>query len=830
MAQQGGPPVYVLLTNPAKRTVVAWARVREIQEVTRGSGEKWSVLRLEKHPFPAPVALAGNTTLANHVAWLRNGVAAAFKQNNVQEISGAEFAAFIAAARQDGLPPAGLPAAFAEMRRDPRWQFQIQLRRTRAAQLRTLLAVPEAVTLDLFNHEVWVFSSKTLLRGKDIGPTGIAESVLLAPDQVADLQRGLETGELELHGNYLWGSAARVYGAQLTSAGVEEKTGNIRRALSILNNPSLAPIAKAEQIEAITGFGRNSSTGLVMVFHPAEFAIYNQQSQAAMEKLGYQVGTLAEFEDVAHKLKDAVGAEDYLELDLFLWLVNNNQISMGVTMSLIDAAYATLQEEEGDPLSLSDLLQRAGQKGSVGSGQMPSLTAFRSALLQDARFAEASPNLWKLAESPGPVSIVDSGIWRIHLPREYWREARAAGVIAIEWPPDSTNRSVQAFKRIKVGDRVVAYVQGGTIGGLGRVTRAYYDVRETPDGNQALFGGNLPQRIGVEWADALPEPVDLLDVFRRGEQAALYNRLKNPHTVIPLAPEYYQTLLQLLGLPGDPFDDEEPQLPTAWARLATYAEFASGIDANGEPPDAILARARAVDRITDTDLNPSVDADDLVEQLRQFRLLASTENGGYKPQAYVTGDPAALLRLMALALLVREAGAAGGYMLPARTILAGWSADQPATVESFAPVLSRTDAARLFDWYVEAGLVAREGQTWQPMADALQPVAGTDPASRTYNEFLSTLQEELAGTLHPDLPPADGPLPAATDFEAGLRELGEDLLFDTAVVRRIYRSLRAGRHVILSGPPGTGKTELAKRLPHSCGGRHPKPSAAWGWI
>jgi hypothetical protein len=699
------------------------------------------------------------------------------------------------------------------MRRDPRWQFQIQQRRTRAAQLRTLLADPDAVTLDLFNREVWVFASKTLLRGQDIGSTGLLESMELPAGRIAELQQALNTGELELHGNYMWGSAARVYGAQLTRAGVEEKTGNIHRALALLNNPRLKPIAKAEEIQLIAGFGRNSSTGLVMVFHPTEFAIYNQQSQPAMKKLGYDVPTLEAFEAAVHTLKDALGAEDFVELDLFLWLVNNDIISVGVTMSLIDAAYAVLQEEEGDPLPLADLLQRAGQQAPAGAGPLPSLTAFRSTLLQDARFVEAGPGLWKLAL--GPVAPADSGIWRVHLPREYWRDARAAGVIAIDWPPDLTNRSVQAFKRIKVGERVIAYVQGGTIGGLGRVTRAYYDVRDTPDGNQALFGGKFPQRIGVAWADAVPEPVDLLDKFRSGAHQALYNRLKNPHTVVPLAPEHYQTLLQLLGLRADPFDDEESRLPTAWTRLATYAAFARRLDPAGETPEALLGRARTLDATPDTALDPTVDADGLVEQLRQFRLLRSTEAGGYTAQPYVAGDPAALPRLMTLALLVREvaAGESAGYTLPARTILAHWATDRAGTVDSFAPALSRSDAARLLDWYAEAGLVVRDGPAWQFVADALQPVPGTDPTSQAYNEFLTTLQADLAGTLHADLPPADGPLPAATDFDAALRELGAEFLFDTAVVRRIYRSLRAGRHVILSGPPGTGKTELAKRLP-----------------
>ena len=36
-----------------------------------------------------------------------------------------------------------------------------------------------------------------------------------------------------------------------------------------------------------------------------------------------------------------------------------------------------------------------------------------------------------------------------------------------------------------------------------------------------------------------------------------------------------------------------------------------------------------------------------------------------------------------------------------------------------------------------------------------------------------------------------------------------ELLIDRSTILRIYRSLIAGHHVILSGPPGTGKTNLA---------------------
>lgn len=220
-----------------------------------------------------------------------------------------------------------LSSAFAKFHNDPVEQLRVHIRRKRAKQLRKLLANVDAIDLDTFNRDVWAFESSTRLDGEDL------KNKLFSPQFFDEefrerIRHALDNGILELHGNYIWGSGAAIFGPALKITN-EERLQNVREALHIVNDATLPPVEKVKQICSIAGFGHNIATGLVMVYHPGEFAIWNKQSKEALKKLGYDANDLSSFQAYTRTLCEDLGADDFLELDWFLYLINQDSIQIG---------------------------------------------------------------------------------------------------------------------------------------------------------------------------------------------------------------------------------------------------------------------------------------------------------------------------------------------------------------------------------------------------------------------------------------------------------------------------------------------------------------------
>jgi len=298
--------------------------------------------------------------------------------------------------------------SFAAFQQNPLDRFKVNVRRTRADQLRKLLSNSALIDMQTFQYEVWNIENKTYLRSRNInlrifeGPAVFASTIeqLLGQNMVTlpELETALASGDLELHGNYIWVQGTNLYAPRIRDE--QQKLMNIRTALEILNNTSLTPTQKALRIDAVPGFGENNATGLVMLFHPGEFALVNPVSKGELKKLGVNITSSTSLEVIQselHSLKEALGASDFLELDWFLYLRSQGEGDdtwLGVIKKVL--------EDTDEPLSVSAITTRALAWGIQTKGKTPERTVSRVLTTHPQIFERVSEGVYCLKQQPPP--------------------------------------------------------------------------------------------------------------------------------------------------------------------------------------------------------------------------------------------------------------------------------------------------------------------------------------------------------------------------------------------------------------------------------------------
>lgn len=314
-----------------------------------------------------------------------------------------------------------------------------------------------------------------------------------------------------------------------------------------------------------------------------------------------------------------------------------------------------------------------------------------------------------------------------------------------------------------------------------------------PDTFEPIVSRDHKQRFAREWAEYAAQPSDDVDRMLLAIRQGYQQRHGVPIDFYGRSPIPSGQIVESSSLPR-----------SLGPRLRPYVELITHLPAAGYTPAEIVDRLGQIRPPIAPELTYRPDPDALVRDLINLRLLKTTP-GGYRRWTHL--DDATvdhILRYAALTLLVPKED--GAYDLPAlRAPFDG----QPHPAEAWPY------GTALLAWYQEVGLVRRnEDDTWQSSPDALAPLSAETSSAKALNAFLEHLRSvrERRG----DLPAiADEPLPLLdpTTLEARVAEIQRELLIDRMTILRIYRALIAGQHVILSGPPGTGKTHLATLLP-----------------
>jgi len=150
--------------------------------------------------------------------------------------------------------------------------------------------------------------------------------------------------------------------------------------------------------------------------------------------------------------------------------------------------------------------------------------------------------LYVMGISDNPMEIIKNyyeeniQYWRIVLPldtKDYivWPKCKEKGLIAVGYLENPKSPDVGKMRdKMRVGDKVVAYLEKGRVGGIGTITGEFEDYSDTKPQDEDLFNGDFWRRRKVRW-DYLPQDKEFWEIKNTmpGARTTVFELTKEQH-------------------------------------------------------------------------------------------------------------------------------------------------------------------------------------------------------------------------------------------------------------------------------------------------------------